>query len=268
VGTNDTTLAALSFGLADLLATDLSRSSRLTVVERLRLDAVLRELQLAGSGMVDSGTAPRVGRVVGARRLVLGAIDQLPNGNVALNAQIGDVVSGGVVTAVSAQAPLTRIFDAEAALALQITGALGITLTPAERAAIESHPTQSVAALVAYSRGVRDEAYGRYGAAAQQYQAALQSDPGFANARSRLSGLGGLTIAGGGNAAATRRGAGSTASGNRAAQIAAASVNPSLADIATGGATAAVAVSQTASGTSAVQRSLFATVVIILQPVP
>ena len=58
---SDTTLSALGYGLSDLLANDLARSSRLTVVERLQLDAVLRELSLAKSGAVDTATAPRLG---------------------------------------------------------------------------------------------------------------------------------------------------------------------------------------------------------------
>src|SRR5688500_6092548 len=70
----DTVATALAYGLADLLITDLSRSAALTVVDRLRADAVLRELRLAESGRVDSATAPRVGRLVGARRLVVGTV--------------------------------------------------------------------------------------------------------------------------------------------------------------------------------------------------
>src|ERR1043165_6040289 len=74
IASSDTTLVTLGYGLADLLATDLAVSSRLSVVERIRLDAVLRELQLASSGAVDSSTAPRVGRIAGARRLIIGDV--------------------------------------------------------------------------------------------------------------------------------------------------------------------------------------------------
>ena len=41
ITSSDTTLAALGYGLSDLLANDLARSSRLTVVERLQFDAAL-----------------------------------------------------------------------------------------------------------------------------------------------------------------------------------------------------------------------------------
>ncbi|HZI44674.1 MAG TPA: CsgG/HfaB family protein, partial [Ilumatobacter sp.] len=70
----DTALAPLAYALADLLMTDLARSAQLRIVDRLRLDALLREVRLVEAGRVDTATAPRVGRLVGARRLVIGAL--------------------------------------------------------------------------------------------------------------------------------------------------------------------------------------------------
>jgi TolB-like protein len=260
---SDTTLSALGYGLSDLLANDLARSSRLTVVERLRLDAVLRELDLARSGAVDTTTAPRVGRITGARRLVLGGVRQLPGGDVQITAQVADVVTHRVTNAVSARAPLSRIFEAETQLAFEIFNALGIMLTPAERAAIEQAPTRNVAALLAYSRGVRDESYGRYGAAAEQYRAALAADPNFAEAGLRLSNLAGGVAA---IAPAARRSSRAT-SVNRAAQVAASNVNSSLADLMDGGAAAAVA-SNVATTGSPVQQRLFVTITVFIRPTP
>ena len=71
----DTSMTALGYGLADLLRVDLSKSSQLRIVDRLRLDAIMRELALGTSGRADSSAAPRVGRLVQARRVVYGALD-------------------------------------------------------------------------------------------------------------------------------------------------------------------------------------------------
>jgi len=173
------------------------------------------------------------------------------------------VATGGVTTAVSARAPLARILDAEAELALRIIDALGITLTAAERSAIQAHPTRNVAALLAYSRGVRDETFGRYGAAAQHFQAALAADPSFANARAHLTGVEGR-IGDAGGSSTSRRASGSA---GRAALVAAAGVNPSLADATSGGAAGAVATGAT-NVPGPVQRAVLATVVIYIQQVP
>jgi hypothetical protein len=168
------------------------------VVDRLRLDALLRELQLASSGRVDPATAPRVGRLVQARRLVLGTLTQLPNGQIGIDARVADIGTGEVRTAVSAQTRLDDILDAEKELAFKIFAELGVTLTPAERVAVEQRATQNLAALLAYSRGVRFEVEGRYDAAAEEYQNALRLDPSFSLAGSRL----GSTSAGSGGALA------------------------------------------------------------------
>ena len=191
VSAADTLIAPLSYGLADLLITDLARSNQLRVVDRIRMDALLRELKLVESGRVDTSTAPRVGKLVGARQLVLGSLLQQPDGQLSIDARIADVSTTEVQLAVSARAPLADILAAEKALAFRLFDRLGVTLTPAERAAVEQRPTRSIAALLAYSRGVRHEVYGRYGQARTEYRAAVRLDPTFSAARSHLEAVGG-----------------------------------------------------------------------------
>ena len=182
----DTTLAALAYGLADLLTTDLARSGRLQVVDRLRLDAVLQEIRLVGTGRVDTATAPRVGRLVQARRLILGDLDQTGDGRLMLGASVADVATGETREAVAATARLDDILRAEKELAFQLFTRLGVALTPAERGAVEQLPTRNIAALLAYSRGVRFEAEGRYAEAAREYGQAVRLDPGFQAATEHL----------------------------------------------------------------------------------
>ena len=285
VTSGDTTLAALSYGLAELLANDLARSARLTVVERVRIDAVLRELRLSSNGAVDSASGVRVGRLVGARRLIIGGVHELPGGDVQITAQVADVVTGQVVNAVSARAPLARLFEAESALAFQIFDALGVTLTPAERAAIEAAPTRNIAALLAYSRGVRDESFGRYGAAAEEYRAALRADPNFTEATARMTRLEGRsadatrlddrtsvassavnTESASGHLPGVGNGGGGRGRGaSRAAHAVAANVNPSLAELTRGGAASAVAVGSTPT-LGPVHGRLVVTIVIFIRP--
>lgn len=186
VQTRDTTLAPLGWGLADLLTTDLARSRALRVVERLQIDALLRELGLASTGRVDSSAAPRVGRLIGARQIVSGTIVQLPDLRLAVSTRLGDVTQGTVHGAETSTMPLDRILDAEKTLAFSLFTRLGIVLTPAERAAVEQRPTRNIAALLAYSRGVRDEALLNYESAAGQYREATRLDPTFDQARGKL----------------------------------------------------------------------------------
>ncbi|RPJ38557.1 MAG: hypothetical protein EHM35_04265 [Planctomycetaceae bacterium] len=58
--------------LGDILTARLSTYDQFTLVERKRLQDVLAEMQLNLSGMVETGQATKVGKVVGARILVFG----------------------------------------------------------------------------------------------------------------------------------------------------------------------------------------------------
>jgi len=187
VATADTTVAPLAYGLADLLVTDLAQSARLQVVDRTRLDALLRELRLAGTGRVDSATAPRVGRLVGARRIVVGSLAGDAAGGLRVDLRVANSATGRVQPVTSARTTLANVLDAEKELAFRTFAALGITLTPAEQAAVEQRPTRSVTALLAYSRGVRADALGDSPTAVASYRAALAADPSFALARTHLS---------------------------------------------------------------------------------
>ena len=183
----DTSYSTLGFGLASLLVADLSKSAKLTMVERLRIDAVLRELQLVESGRVDTLTAPRVGRLVGARQIVVGAVDLRTRNRVQVQSYVANTVTGRVGSSLQGSATLTQIFDAEKALAFRLFDVMGVTLTPAERRAVEQLPTKSLVAFLAFSRGSRAESFGNYAGAVAQYNVALQTDPAFSLARQRLN---------------------------------------------------------------------------------
>ncbi len=182
---NDSTLVPLAFALAEFVATDLSRSARVHIVERSRLGEVLRELDLTQTGRVDSATAPRVGRLVSAQRLIFGSVQPLADGRtLRLGARIGDVERGTISSAVDASAPLAEILAAEKALVFRLFESLGISLNPAERATIEAQPTRNIGALLAFGRGLKRYYEGDYRGAVSEFSLAARLDPGFREARS------------------------------------------------------------------------------------
>jgi TolB-like protein len=182
-----TTLSALSFALADLLATDLARSSQLQLVERSRLSEVLRELDLVKTGRVDSATAPRVGQLLRAERLLLGGLDTLSNGDLRLSVRIADVETGVIQAAIDGRAPLNDVLAAEKAVAFRLFDALGVVLTPAERARIEERRAPSLGALTAYGRGVEADLRGDPRRAADEFRRAATIDPSFGAAIDRAA---------------------------------------------------------------------------------
>ncbi|MDP1890123.1 MAG: CsgG/HfaB family protein [Gemmatimonadaceae bacterium] len=187
VAATDTLLQPLSYGLADLLLNDLAMSPMLRLVERVQTDAILRELDLVDQGIADPRQAPRVGRLVGARQILIGDAARGNAGAVRLSARVVDVIGGTVQDLVHAEAPLDRVIDAEKALALLLFERLGIQLTPAQRQRIEQRQTTQLAALVAYGRGVQAEARGDATGATAAFEDAARLDAAFTAARTQAA---------------------------------------------------------------------------------
>lgn len=172
--------APLGRGLAEMLSTDLSHVGRLQVVERVRLQAILNELELAQSEYVNSATAPRVGRLLGAGRLVGGTYLVTEDEELRMHVSLADVTSGGQEPQLDdRRGGIAELFQLQKEVTFAVVDRIGVELTSQERAAIQEVPTENLQAFLAYSRGLLEEDRGNYGAAAQHYQEAQQLDPNF-----------------------------------------------------------------------------------------
>lgn len=84
--------------VAERLTTRLARTGEFRVIERSRLEAAMKELNLSASGMIDAGTAARAGRVLGAEAVVTGTLTRV-NGKFEINARAIDVQTGSIIAA-------------------------------------------------------------------------------------------------------------------------------------------------------------------------
>jgi len=181
----DSSLKPLERGFAELLTTDLSRSSRLTVVERARLQSVLNEIALQKSGATDSASGVRAGRILQAGRLVGGSILQSGD-ELRADASVIDVSSSQLAGPASTdQQKLDQLFMLEKNVALNLFQTLGVTLTTAERNAVEQRPTKSLAAFLAYSRGLTAQDDGQFQQANTYFNNAARLDPSFGAAQQK-----------------------------------------------------------------------------------
>jgi TolB-like protein len=185
VAVADTMLAPLGYGMAELIMTDLARSRQLVVVDRLRVQSLVRELRLVESGVTDPAGGPRLGRILGARHLMLGSLASGEDARFRVDAHLARTEDASISALVTGAASLDDIFAAQKALVFRVFEVLGVTLTPAERAAVEQRPTRNLAALLAFSRGVQAEAELRLPEARREYAEALRLDRAFRLARER-----------------------------------------------------------------------------------
>ncbi len=87
-----------------------SETADLQVVERLRLNAVLREQKLSESPIIDPATAKKLGEVVGATAIITGTLTPFGE-TVRLSARALDVGTARVIGAATADIPKTRAIE-------------------------------------------------------------------------------------------------------------------------------------------------------------
>lgn len=169
-------------GMADMLITDLSKVKKLRVVERVRMQKMLDEIGLGKTGLVDPATAPRVGKLLGASKLVNGTFIDLSQDRLRIDAGLVPIKTDKPVSPGPVQGKLAQLFRMEKDLAFGILDKLGVKLTQAERDEIKIIPTENLLAFLAYCNGLDYEDKGMYKEARQQYQRAAQLDPHFTSA--------------------------------------------------------------------------------------
>jgi TolB-like protein len=98
----DADMAVLKKGLAQMLISDLSALDGVRLVERDRLEEILAELKLAQSGKIDASTAAKVGKLLGARYMVLGGYFDLMD-TLRADARVVEVETGKVLQSTGAQ---------------------------------------------------------------------------------------------------------------------------------------------------------------------
>ncbi|NOY78936.1 MAG: tetratricopeptide repeat protein [Calditrichaeota bacterium] len=176
-------LDPLQKGLTDMIITDLSQVHSLQVVERVRLQALMQEIGLGQTGLVDPKTAPKVGKLLGVSSLVNGAFLTLSGQKIQLEYAISRAADARVEKNGKLNGNLRQIFEIEKKLVFDVIGDMGIQLTDQEREAIRKIPTENLMAFIAYSKALDYEDQGKFDLAKQQYQKAVRLDPHFEKAQ-------------------------------------------------------------------------------------
>ena len=176
--TPDVSLLPIQKGLAAMIITDLSAIKSLQVVERLRIQALIEEMKLGQSGIVDEKTAPRFGRLAGAEHLVAGALGSgAPLLRVHTN--IASVIKRDVVGSFSVEEEMAKFFSLEKKIVFQIVKTLNLSPTLAEKKALDRDHTKNLKAFICYGQGLDALDGGNWKKAREFFTCAVVEDPQF-----------------------------------------------------------------------------------------
>ena len=185
----------LQKGLAQMLITDLASDETLRVVERERLQAILDEHKLAQSGKLDGKTAARIGKLLGARHLVLGSYFDVA-GSLRVDARLVDVETGAIVKSIGAQGKADEFLELEQKLADGLRAACATlvrdraaAVRPAGRTAPKPPKHLKTETAVAYGRALLAYDAGDKPTARKLFKNVLQAQPDFELAQRDLDRL-------------------------------------------------------------------------------
>lgn len=168
----------LSKGLADMLITDLTKISSLKVVERDKLELLLKEIKLNKSAFIDSKSAQQLGKGLGARFLLTGSF-LLMGKDMRIDARLLKVESGEIIMAESVQGLKNDFFTIEKKLAEKIVESLKVRPRRDETYALLAPETKSFEAFEKYSAGLNSMDKKDYGEAQKHLKQAIQLDSGY-----------------------------------------------------------------------------------------
>jgi TolB-like protein len=196
-------LNALQKGMAIMLITDLAKVGKLQVVERIRMQALLDEMNLGASGLVDPATAPKVGKMLGAYYLSTGDIAIGKMAELNITPVLIDVPFETVTPQTAAAGNLQDMFRMEKEILFSIIKQMKIFLTAKEREELNKPLAASSVAALAFFAGVDLSDKGRYAEAAKMYDKAVLEDKNFSMAKDALQELKTLGLTSSGEAVIT-----------------------------------------------------------------
>ncbi len=176
---------ALQVGLQQMLITEFAQNPQLRIVERGRIKDLLAEQDLGASGRVDANTAAKLGKIVGARYVVLGGFIDF-YGDFRIDARIVNVETSELVKVVKVNDKRDKLYGLVVNLAGTITRDVNLPALP--RQAMEQRESRQVPteALQLYSRALLYADRGDTTRAAELFNRAIEVFPEYTEAQEGL----------------------------------------------------------------------------------
>lgn len=184
--------AALEVGLQQMLLTELSQSTDLRIIERGRLNELMEEQDLAAEGRANQAGAAQIGKLVGARYVVIGSFTDL-FGQFRMDARVVDTETGDILESESVRDRREKIYDLLVDLSAKIVEDIDLPALPEQ--AREERKSRDIPpeAITLFSRAQVFEDGGRKDRAIELYRRLTTEFPDMVQAKQALEQLTGET---------------------------------------------------------------------------
>ncbi len=185
VGKYQEKLGLISKGLADWFEGDFGKISAMRVVERDKINYVLKEQELQKSGAVDRATAVRVGEILGAKYMVFGSITQLDDKHTRMVVRVVSVETSEIIASVDKEAK-PEYSKLEKELVEELAKKLDVKLSDDVKALIKEGGTESLDATTFYAKGLEYMDRYDYRKAYEFFKKAYDLDNSFVEAKRKM----------------------------------------------------------------------------------
>jgi TolB-like protein len=176
---------ALEVGIAGMLISELSANPAARVVERETLQRLLDEQNLGASGRADPQTAARIGKLVGARYVVMGNFIDF-YGDFRLDLRLVSVETSEIVKSESEKMQREHLFDIIKNAATKLMKDANLPPLPRQTSDARQSRQVPTEALTYYSRAILYQNRGDKDKAVEMYRKALDVFPEYAEATEGL----------------------------------------------------------------------------------
>jgi TolB-like protein len=170
----------LGKGIAAMMISDLGAVQEIQLLERERMQDVVKEMETQHTKYYDSTTAVKVGRLAGAEYIVVGAFAALQP-KMRIDTRVVRVETGEIVKTAQVTGDEDKFFDLEQKLAKNLIDGLGLALSPEAQAALaakqEQNRVDAVSTMLNFSKSLNFYDRGEYGDAAQMMLPVVQASP-------------------------------------------------------------------------------------------
>ena len=180
----------LQKGMAIMLNHDLNKIGyKIDVVERVKIQALLEELGMGASGLLEPSAAPRIGRLLETQYLSQGDLLKGETTPLQINPAFLTIPTEDTLIQPEVVGDINELIRMEKAVLFDIIEQMQIQLTPDERTMLGKPLSDNPAALMAYFKGVDHSDNGEYEKAAELYKQALVEDPNLTPAQDAVEEL-------------------------------------------------------------------------------
>jgi len=175
--TGQKNLDVLQKGMAVMLISDLSKIDKIQVVERVKLQALLEEMGLAGTVPLSQGTSRKIARMLGTYYVSSGYIVPGKFTKIQLHPSMMDVPFKTVKRQDIIVGEINELYRIEKDVLFNIIKDMNISITPEEQERLSKPLSKNDIALLALFTAIDFSDRGQYDKAAAFYREALVEDP-------------------------------------------------------------------------------------------